>query len=262
MNKNILSYIKNELKNNKNELKKISEIDKKYNPNTFDLDTYIELIDLYNSNNYEVEGNKSIGVVYFGNIEFTLCISIFAIMNNIKLTLFIQDYSVGINECIVSIINNILKEYRIKNEIKIYNMCSWKKMQEQANNFDKLICFGDENSYNILKNMNIKNLVNFKYNISIFKDSSEFNEISSKIIDLSYDFGIEVQVFDDIETLLQYSDNYYILIFSRNLNEEKIKELNNKLNYKKLFINENPFSKIKIDYELINDVFGTCPKKH
>lgn len=94
MDRNFLNLIKKEIKDNSKELQKLAQIDKKYNLNTFDLDKCIKLIDDYKMENMKL--NKKIGIVYFGNIELTICACIYAIMNDIQLTLFIQDYLVRI----------------------------------------------------------------------------------------------------------------------------------------------------------------------
>ena len=96
MNNSILNTIKQEIKANKLQLSKLAEIDKKYNLNDFNFDKYIGLIDKCKANN--VITDKNIGILYFGNVEFTICVCIYAIMNNIKLTLFIQDYFVRIKQ--------------------------------------------------------------------------------------------------------------------------------------------------------------------
>ena len=162
----------------------------------------------------------------------------------------------GLNKGLVSIFNNILKDKKYKNHIEIYNMCSWKEVCNVSKKLDKLICFGDKNSYNLLKTMKVKNLINFKYSIDIYITDEEFSELSTKIVELSYKLGIETQVFESYEEFEIYADKFCSVILSRKCDNSDLKLFKEKLKIRKLLLNENPYANMQIDYEIIEDIFS------
>ena len=133
-------------------------------------------------------------------------------------------------------------------------MCSCKEISNISSNLDKLICFGDKNSYNLLKTMNIKNLINFKYSIDIYKSDEEFNELCTKIVELSYKLGIEVQVFESFEEFEIYGDRFCLVILSREQENTNIKVLKEEFNIVNILLNENPYPVMQIDYNIIENI--------
>lgn len=249
MTNNIIKLIENRIIEEYETLERLASIDKKYNLTKFDKNNISKIFSEFYNKDKKDFLKKSIGIIYFGDYEFTIYFALYAIQNNIELSLFTQDYHYSINQGIIHIINEILDDNNYS-KIQLYNMISWKKIEEFSKNIDKLICFGDNNSYNILKNMKIHNLKNFKYSIKIYTDNIEFEKTEKQIILLAYNTCIEIRKVIDLSEI-ELIDEIYVVILTKNrdlINDLKGKNTN-------IIINDNPFKYMKKDYELVEKIY-------
>lgn len=250
MKSNIIEIIRNRIIDEFDNLDKLAKIDKKYNVNDFNKAKIISVFQNFYTKDTIDFLNKSIGIIYFGDYEFTLYFILYSIMNNIKLYLFTQDYHCSINYGIINIVNDVLEDNRYS-KIELYNMVSWKKIEDISNDIDEIICFGDSNSFNILKSKNVHNIKNFNYKLLIYCESDKYKDLEKKIISIAYNTCIEIRC---IKNLSEIDDLDYWRLIVLSSNKNLINSL--KIKYNNIIINDNPFKYMEKNYEMIEQIFN------
>lgn len=236
----MLSRIKKEIISNKEEIKKLEEIDNKYSKNKIQLENITKIVEYYKTK--EIENlNEELYVYCNGNTYIVLNLAMIAIIKNISMKINIDDNMLGVNKLIIEIINKILKENRINIKIEI---------TEKLNNSEKIIFIDRINDFNIIKNKNKKHIP--YESIDIYSEENEYEELFEKIYEYAIDMNIDIDIFDDegIESMLKYGKGKNKLILTKDKNIiERYKEKN-------IYINENPFKQEKIifDENMINEI--------
>ena len=239
----MLSKIQKEIISNREEIESIYKIDKKYCIAKLDLSKTVNVIENYKNKKFNSQ-NKKIMIYCNGNPYIVLNLAMIAICANISIFINIDDTMLGVNECILSIINDILKNNRINIEIKI----------SKEEDINKAIFIDRVNDYTLL-NKKIKYTKFIPYqSIDIYCDSEEYEELYEMVYEYAINLNIDIDIFDKeegIESILKYGKSRNVLIFTKN--KIDIKDAS-----KKIYINENPFlnEDLIFDQEMIKNIIN------
>ena len=254
--KKILNEIISEIKDNKQYIQKANEVDKKYYNTSIEVDKLINIIEkLKEKKLTNNQKSNNILISYYGDSYITLELCIEAIRTNNKLILLIEDYMLGVNKIILNIIENILKDYKIKNKIFLFNLLD---KEENINNnvlIEEIICVGKRNTIEVYKKAKLNNLFYYPFNnIDIYCDTDELEDLQKMIYEYGIRNNIDVTIYDefeDINTTVDYINSagsgFATVLLTKSKENEKI--FKEKIKSKYVFINENPFDKYEFDIE-------------
>lgn len=246
INNNNISKVFLNLKENitkqKHNIKELLNIDYKYCKFKVDIDILLDIIKKLENEKLNISEEQKIIVHYNGNPYITLNLSILAILTKTAIILEFDDYMLGINRFIVNKTNEILENFQTDNLISIL-----KKDDKINNDVDKIICIDDINKYNKYiyeKNAKAKFFA-FDY-IDFYSDCEELEELSELIYKYAENNLIPIESYSEFEVdeasrLMQEGLGKKVILLTNN--EETKKKINNNLNDKQIFINENPFDK-------------------
>lgn len=250
----ILSNLKSEIKNNKNSIKKLNEIDLKYTKKIVNINKLIEIIEHFEQIEITKKDTlKNIFISYCGDPYITLNLCLLAVVKKCKLILDVNDKMLGVNKLLVSLVNNSLKEYKIPNIIQMVNLISENDIKNKQDYFYKIIFVDNINTYNLFKKSNIKNVEYFPlYSIDMYCDNDEYEELQKKIFEYAYMNGTDIEVYSDyeidevIDIINEFgTGNIALLLTKSKDNADKFKS---RIVGKTIFVNENPF---KSEYILL-----------
>lgn len=253
--KKILNDIMLEIKDNKEEFKRINDIDKNIYDTNIDIEKLVNIIK--NSQEKELILNtdsKNILISYYGSPYITLELCIEAVKTNNKLILAIEDYMLGINKLIVNIVQNILNDYRIENKIFIFNLLD-KNVIAQNTEIDKVICIGNKNTFELYKKIQISNLIYYPFNnIDLYCDTDELEELQEMIYQYAEKNFIDLEIYDEfeninraVEYLNKYGNKFCTVLLTKSKENEEI--FRNNIISKYIFVNENPFGKYEFNID-------------
>lgn len=253
--KKILNDIMLEIKDNKEEFKRINDIDKNIYDTNIDIEKLVNIIK--NSQEKELILNtdsKNILISYYGSPYITLELCIEAVKTNNKLILAIEDYMLGINKLIVNIVQNILNDYRIENKIFIFNLLD-KNVIAQNTEIDKVICIGNKNTFELYKKIQISNLIYYPFNnIDLYCDTDELEELQEMIYQYAEKNFIDLEIYDEfeninraVEYLNKYGNKFCTVLLTKSKEKEEI--FRNNIISKYIFVNENPFGKYEFNID-------------
>ncbi len=253
--KKILNDIMLEIKDNKEEFKRINDIDKNIYDTNIDIEKLVNIIK--NSQEEELilnKDSKNILISYYGSPYITLELCIEAVKTNNKLILAIEDYMLGINKLIVNIVQNILNDYRIENKIFIFNLLD-KNVIAQNTEIDKVICIGNKNTFELYKKIQISNLIYYPFNnIDLYCDTDELEELQEMIYQYAEKNFIDLEIYDEfeninraVEYLNKYGNKFCTVLLTKSKEKEEI--FRNNIISKYIFVNENPFGKYEFNID-------------
>lgn len=193
----------------------------------------------------------NIALYYSGDVNITMLFILFALKNDLTITLFNERYDV-FNNCIIAMIEEILKESRINNiYFKYDDKYNEKFLIDNQNEFDNIIFIGDYFEYRNLKYRIKKEMIYNNYGfIKGYIDKENNTEEYQKIMKYCYVNNIDMDFYTDKEEFLEeVGEEDKVIIFSNNkLEVEEIKE---KISNKDILYNEFPYDNYKFD---INEV--------
>lgn len=197
-----------------------------------------------------IKGSK-IALYYSGNVNITLYFILFAFKNNLTVTLFNERYNI-FNSCIITIIEEILKELKLDNTYFKYNeKYNEKFLIDNQNEYDKIVFIGDYFEYKNLKYY-IKNQMiynNFGF-IKGFIDKERFFDEYQKIMKYCYIHNIDMDFYtDENEFIEEISTEDKIVIFYDD--KLKIEEIKSKISSKDVLYNEFPYDNYKLNMDNI-----------
>lgn len=191
--------------------------------------------------------NKNIALIYSGNVDITMSFLLFALRNDLTITLFNERYGI-FNTCIITILEEVLKELKIKNTYFEYGeKYDEKFLIDNQNKYEKIIFIGDYFEYKNLKHYIKKDIVfdNFGF-IKGYIDKENNIEEYQKIMKYCYMNNIDMDFYTDKEEFLEeVNESDKIVIFSNNMKE--IEELKSKLNNEDIICNEFPYDNYKFN---------------
>lgn len=242
----LINNIKIAIKENKETIQKANEIDLKYSNKKVDIDIIMHIIEQYR--NDEIKNEQKLRrylVEYNGDIYITIQLCLWAILNKVQIALDTNDFMLGVNNIIVDIINQSLKEYGIKDLIKICNLLEIEVIKLNANRINKILCIDDIDIYNEFQDLKIRNIEFIKFDsIDLYCDDDDLVELRDMICDYARDNHRVVEIYDDIDknevidAINKHGNGAIAVLLS---NDELLqKEFEQQIKNKKKFINKNP----------------------
>jgi hypothetical protein len=256
--KKILDEIIVEIKDNKENIQKANDIDKKFYKTNIEIDKLINVVEKLKQKKLPNNANsKNILISYYGDPYITLELCIESIRTNNKFILLIEDYMLGINKLIINIVETILKDYRIENKVFLFNLLNKKEIEDNKKLIQKIICIGNKNTFEKYKKLKIDNLIYYPFNnIDVYCDTDELEELQKMIYEYGISNNIDVEIYDEfeninsaIEFINKEGSGFATVLLTKSKENELI--FKNKINSKYIFINENPFGKYEFNIDEI-----------
>ena len=251
----IIENFKKEIINNREAFSEIYKIDIKNCMQTANLNTMLELLELYKKEKIEsLYKKKTIIASYYGNPYITLNLCMQSLIKKSAVIALIEDSMLGINKMLIYIFNNILEKFKIDRMIEIRNLADIGEVQQIQNDVDKIICIGNTNKYNNYKECAIQNLEYIPFNnMAIFCEDNKLLQLQLELYNYCVANGIEVEIYDDVnfeefvECVKEDKRLKNIVVFTNN--EETVIEAKKQIENIKLFVNKNPYKNetFKID---------------
>lgn len=210
------------------------------------IDELKTIIDGYKNAESTVGDKGSKIVVYKGDPYLTLNICLQALIENQKVLLVYDEFMLGVNEVIIRVFNNLLKQYNIFNLVNKLNEYSNKSIKEVEDIYDEIVVIGDTSMY---QSIDTEKKINFYpyNNIMVYCEDEELEKIQQAIYMYANEnqFEIEIVYEDSIDDAIniinaEYFANIAILLTQNSESKEKF-ETNVK--QKEIYINKNPFQK-------------------
>lgn len=240
----IVKEFKTEILENRKSIKELNDIDYKYNKKIIDVNDLVEVIDSYCDKpivNIETKQNL---VLYYGNPVITAQVLLESIQNSQKVHIVIQNMCYAVNKFLVELFIDILKDYKIINTVSFSNYEGKEMIKEAVKTVDSVYCIGNKNLYTVLKNEIDIKFIPFDC-LDIYVDDEEYEDFSREVLNTAIENGYEAEIYEDMQVdtaikyLNEFGNSFCILILSKC--KENIDKIKKELNYKKIFVNENPF---------------------
>ena len=243
----LLNFILNDLKQsliaNSDIIMNANKEDVKVNKRQIKIVEFINIVDSYRKNECILNDDERKIVIYKGDPYVTLHLCLQAITQRTKILLVQEDFLYGVNEILLKIVNNVLKEYKITNLI---NKISYQEfnLAKIKNHYDGIVVIGDTTIYQKLKSE--ENIKFYPYNnIALYCDSEELLKLQEAIYIYANENEYEIEILydenlDEVIEEINADDwkNIAILLTKNTANKEKFKD---KVKNKEIFVNENPF---------------------
>lgn len=240
----VLNRIIKAIKEEQVYIKKANEIDKKHYKMQIDINRLAEITEMLKKEDISEENiNQDIIISHNGNPYVTYILAIKGICNDINLDICVNETMLGTNAIIVKIINEVLKDLKIKTKIQVDRKLEIERLKDNPNT--KVIILQDKAEYSKLLKLNVENVYyRPKYNISIYADE-EYKELEQDILKYCFENFIEIEIYeandleDAIEQLEADNQGETIMILTKeDINLEKIEKLRNEYNIE-ININKN-----------------------
>lgn len=241
----IVEKYKKEILANKKMFDELKKEDEQYNKRKIAVEDFVEAVDIFKEVKTDVSGKNNI-VFYYGNPIVTIQVLLESIRRFNTVNLCIENQCFAINKLLVSLFEDILKDYKIKKCVS-FGTYKLKEVEEDLELFDTAIFIGNRNLYNLLRDKT----TNEKYIpfdcLDILVLSSKYEDFARDILAVAIENDIEAEIFEDmkkdvaIDYLNQYGNKYMILVLGTN--QKDMKEIREKLQYTNILINENPFER-------------------
>lgn len=253
----LIYKIKNNIKENKEFIEQAKAIDSKHSKININTSKLTETLDLYvDSDIKNDEKIKTYIVDFNGDINLSVQICMYAILNKIHILLNVNSFMFALNKVLVDIINFELKNYGINNLITVYENIDYDNFEE-LKNIQKIVVIDDMDIYKDLKEfLNFKNIELIKYaSIDIYCDDDELVELRDMICDYARFNHIQAEIFDDYEKsrvadiIYKYGDGGNVVLLSNDKNLQET--FKNAITDRNLYINRIPLNEVrKLEWEV------------
>lgn len=252
----ILEQIEKHIKENVGPMVSLINEDNKLFAESYTYTKLIETIDRINkeplvlekrSKSLLIEGIGNIGVIYNGNPEVLLYLSLKALRTNNNIVFFENIEGRKTNNYIINIINNVLEKNNYKAVITIEKINKKKDINQYENYINTFICIGEITEYDNLKEIVQTNIIYNAYGtLSLYMDDKELKNVlldmdeyifnNNLILDLYKDEDVK----DVIQKINQKGENFCSVIFTKDI--KKASYFIEYVNSQNVYINKNPFS--------------------
>lgn len=241
-----LDKLKKLLVENSNLIMDANKKDVKYNKKQIKIKEFVEIIEKYRKKDCVLKDDERKIVIYRGDPYLTLHICLQAVTQRTKVLLFQQNFMLGVNEVLLTIFNEVLKEFKISNLINRIENFSVQNFEKIKNFYDETIIIGDTTTYQMLNSDN--DIKFYPYNnIALYCNSDELEKLQEAIYIYANENEYEIEIIyaDDINEaieLINGDDQKSIAVLLTKSDNDKEKffyEIKNK----EIFVNENPFKK-------------------
>ena len=208
----------------------------------------------------KIEDINIVQILLAGNPELVFRLGIEAVRNNVRMIINIEDFCLAQNTFLVKVINDVAERNGLSTILNLKNLVKDSGVYETSKECDCTICFGISNNYHRLnKNYNIQDLRLYPYNIfELYMDSEELEEVRRGVWDYAMRNQFEIEIYDielDIDDVIEdiNRNGYGFCSILLSKDEAKVQKFKENVNSKYVFINENPFKKIKWEFNLYNN---------
>ena len=256
---NLLNKIIKRMKEEEKNIYKANQIDKQHYKMKVNINRFIQIAENIKEKDMGEFTDENVIITHNGNPYMTYLLAIKAICSNTNLTICVNETMLGTNSVIATIIEEVLKELKIKTHIAIIRTLDIQTLKNQKN--ISIIVLQDKAQYSQLLRAKVPNVV-YKpiYNVALYIDDEEFEEIQQDIIQYCDENFIEIEIYDaeDVEDAIEQleADNegeYALILTKQKVDMDKIKELKEKENID-IYINKNIL--IDLEERVINKKIG------
>lgn len=194
--------------------------------------------------------NKKIAVAYNGSIEITIQMFLFALKNNLHITLCAENCHV-INNCFITLILESMKDSNIKNIYIDYDeKYNENYLKETQKNYNNIIYIGEPFEYDKFKYFINKEVLywNYKY-YKVYIDETKYKTEYKEMMKYAYMENIFIEQYNDKEEFIEEVLEIDKVIVYTDSEEEK-NEFCEKLKSKQIIFNDFPYD----DTFKINDL--------
>lgn len=249
----LIKRIKEEKKN----IDKASQIDRKHYKMKVNINRFMQIAENLKDKEIGTFIDENVIVTHNGNPYMTFILAIKAICSNTNLEICVNETMVGVNSVIVKIIEEVLKELRIHLQIEVIRNLEILKNKKET----KIIVLQDKAQYSKLLKAKVQNVYYRPiYNVALYIDDEEFEEIKQDIIQYCDENFIEIEIYDadNVEDAIEQleADNegeYALILTKQKIDKDKIKELKEKENIE-MNINKNILT--ELEERIINKKIG------
>lgn len=240
----ILDELKKALLANKNLILKANKEDTKLNKRQIKIEEMLKIIEVYRDSECELNDDERKIIFYKGDPYLTIHLCLQSITQRTKILLVQDDFLIGVNEILLKIVENVLKEFKIFNLINVENYSSL-ELEKIKNDFDEIIAIGDTTIYQVLKE-NESNVKYFPYNnIGLYCDSKDLLKLQDAIYIYATESDYEIEIYyeekiDEVIDLINSDSLKDTAVLLTKSNKSK-EEFEHKIKNKKIIVNENPF---------------------
>ena len=241
---NLLNKLIKRIKEEEKNIYKANQIDRNHYKMKININRLIQISEQLKEKNIGEFADEDVMVTHNGNPYVTYILSIKAICSNTNIKICVNETMLGTNCVIVTIIEEVLKELKIKTHIAIIRNLDIETLKNTQDT--KIIVLQDKAQYSQLLRAKVPNVVYRPiYNVALYIDDEEFEDIKKDIIQYCDENFIEIEIYDaeDIEDAIEQleADNegeYALILTKQKVDWDKIKELKEKENVE-ININKN-----------------------
>ena len=247
---NLLNKIIKRIKEEEKNIYKVNQIDRKHYKMKVNINRFIQIAETIKDKDIGEFTDKNVMITHNGNPYMTYILAIKAICSNTNLEICVNETMLGTNSAIVKIIEEVLKELKIKLNITVIRTLDIETLKNEKE--IKIIVLQDKAQYSKLLKAKVLN-VSYRpiYNVALYIDDEEFEEIKQDIIQYCDENFIEIEIYDadDLEDAMEQlkADNegeYALILTKQKVDMDKIKELKEKENIE-ININKNILSELE-----------------
>ena len=243
--KNIINDVIDDLQSNTKQINRVIQIDEEVCGFKTNLKKMIDTLNAYKTEKIIGNFDSKLMFHHYGNPYITAMVCMRSLIKQDEVIISTENICVGMNELLISMINEALKEERVPFQIHYVRDITMEKIHQICP--QKLICLGNQNAYSKLRHLNETEVVLEPFwDLVLYYDSEDYDDLVQTIVEYSnYNF-FEIEVldntmdFEEVKKILDIEDpRYACVILSR---DEKKQEILSKICKSKfVFVNDNPF---------------------
>ena len=192
--KNVVNDVFYEIRENEKTLEKIIQIDEEVCGFKTDLKQIMRVFEEYKFEQIQDEFEENVIIHHYGNPYITVMICMHSLLRQSEVIISIDDKCYGINQAIINMLNDSLKEYKIKCTFRLENNISKEKVKEL--NPSKLICLGNQNGYQYFRDISdLKVEIVPLYDLNVYYDSVEYYDLAHTIVDYAEANLYEIEIY-------------------------------------------------------------------
>lgn len=239
---NLLNKIIKKMKEEEKNIYKANQIDKQHYKMKVNINRFIQIAENIKEKDMGEFTDENVIITHNGNPYMTYLLAIKAICSNTNLTICVNETMLGTNSVIAKIIEEVLKKLQIDIHITVIRTLDIETLKKEI----KIIVLQDKAQYSKLLKAKIPNVYYRPiYNVALYIDDEEFEDIQQDIIRYCDENFIEIEIYDakDIEDAIEQleADNegeYALILTKQKVDMDKIKEMKEKENIE-ININKN-----------------------
>lgn len=241
----LIDNLKKSLVENSNFITDANKVDVKVNKKQIKIKKLIEIIDSYRETECVLNSDERKIVIYKGDPYITLHICMQAITQRTKVLLLHEEFMVGVNKVLLSIIEKVLKAYNIENLIDEAIDYSLKDIKSLKETYDEVVVIGNTTMYQILEKKKYK-VKYFPYNnIALYCEEHELSKLQEAIYIYANENQFEIEILYDtsIRSVIDRINNdrfKNVAILLTKSNENKMM-FEKDIKGKDVYVNDNPF---------------------